>query len=155
MKRPIALAALAALACALPAFATPPAALTADGVPKLLAPPARGARVIAIWALDCAYCEANLAALKAFRAARPDVDLVVVATDPVSQGAAIEARLDAAKLGDMATLAYADASPERINFLIDPAWGGETPRTLVIHADGTRKAASGLLDATRIARLVD
>jgi len=145
---------LTAAAFALPAFATPPTALSTEQVPALLAPPTRGVRVIAIWALDCAYCEANLEALAAFRTGHPDVDLVIVATDPVTQGAALEARLKAAKLDTLNTRAYADATPDRLNFLIDPAWGGETPRTLVIHADGTRRAASGMLDAARIAKLV-
>jgi len=143
-----------AAAFALPAFAAPPVALSAAEVPALLAPPAKGVRVIALWALDCAYCEANLAALAGFRAAHPDVDLVIVATDSVSQAAALDARLKAAKLDALPTRAYADATPDRLNFLIDPAWGGETPRTMIIRADGTRRTASGMLDAAHIAKLV-
>lgn len=143
-----------ATAFALPAFAAPPVALSATDVPALLAPPATGVRVIALWALDCAYCEANLAALADFRASHPDVDLVVVATDSVSQADALDARLKAAKLDALPTRAYADPTPDRLNFLIDPAWGGETPRTMIIRADGTRRAASGMLDAAHIAKLV-
>ncbi|SEM25474.1 hypothetical protein SAMN02800694_0388 [Luteibacter sp. UNCMF331Sha3.1] len=145
---------LAAAAFAMPAFATPPVALTAADVPALLAPPSKGVRVIALWALDCAYCEANLSALADFRAGHPDVDLVIVATDPVSQAATLDARLKAAKLDALPTRAYADATPDRLNFLIDPAWGGETPRTMIIRADGTRRAASGMLDSAHIATLV-
>jgi len=148
------LAAFAALVLAAPAFAVPPTALQAKDVSTLLKPPAQGTRVIALWALDCAYCEANLDALARFRASHPGIELVIVATDPVSHAAALEARLKTAKLDSLPTRAYADATPDRINFLLDPSWGGETPRTLVIRADGTRDAASGLLDAARIDRLI-
>jgi iron complex outermembrane receptor protein len=49
--------------------------------------------------------------------------------------------------------AYAAATPERINYLIDPGWGGETPRTLVIHADGTRAGISGALTPAQLRKL--
>lgn len=48
---------------------------------------------------------------------------------------------------------YAEAAPQRLDYLIDPDWGGETPRTLVIHADGTRTASSGELTATQLQRI--
>jgi hypothetical protein len=151
-----------ALACALslaawasPTFAGAPLALGTADVAPLIAVPAKGVRVIAIWSLDCAYCEQNLSALLAYQRTNADVDLFFVATDPVSHADALEARLKAAKLDGVASRAYAEPTPDRINFLIDPSWGGETPRTLVIKADGTRKAASGALDATRIKKLLD
>jgi len=143
-----------ALSLAAPAFAAPPVALGTADVEALLAVPAKGARVVAIWSLDCAYCEQNLSALRDYRRAHADIDLVFVATDPVSQSAALERRLEAAKLEDVPSRAYAESTPDRINFLIDPAWGGETPRTLVIKADGTRRALSGALDARRIEKLL-
>jgi hypothetical protein len=142
------------LALAAPAFAAAPAALGTADVAALVAPPAKGARLVAIWSLDCAYCEENLSALLAYQRAHPGVDLVFVATDPVSQAAALEARLKAARLDGVPARAYADATPERLNFLIDPSWGGETPRTLAIKADGTRRGVSGALDAGRIGELL-
>src|SRR6185312_8000558 len=51
------------LCFALPAFAAPLTLLTASEVSALVKPAARGERIIALWALDCAYCEPNLAAL--------------------------------------------------------------------------------------------
>lgn len=147
----------AALAClvAVPVFAATPTVLTPTGTKALVAPPAKGARIVALWSLDCAYCEQNLAALRDYQRGHRDIDLVFVATDSMEQRDAIEARLKAAKLDDVPLRAYADATPERTNFLIDPGWGGEMPRTLVIKADGSRKAVSGALDAGHIAKLVD
>jgi hypothetical protein len=146
-----------ALACAMamPAFAAAPTVLAPADAKALLAPPAKGARIVALWSLDCAYCEQNLAVLLAWQHAHADIDLVFVATDPISQRDVLEARLKTANVDGVPSRAYADATPERMNFLIDPSWGGETPRTLVVKADGSRKAVSGALDAGRIARLMD
>jgi hypothetical protein len=50
--------------------------------------------------------------------------------------------------------ACAEASPERINFLLDPNWGGETPRVLVIRADGSRIDISGELTLAQLHKLL-
>jgi hypothetical protein len=145
---------LAALTVAMPAIAAAPTAFTPADVKALVAPPAKGVRIVALWALDCAYCEENLSALATWQRQHADVDLVFVATDAIGQRDALSARLKAAGLDSVPSRAYAEATPDRINYLIDPQWGGETPRTLVIRADGTRKAFSGALSAERISRLV-
>jgi iron complex outermembrane receptor protein len=145
------------LALASPAFAqaAPLAALSATDVPALLKPPAHGERIVAIWALDCAYCEANMQALAKLQRAHPhEIELVTVATDDIAQQrAALERRLHAAGMDAYPARAYAAATPERINYLIDPGWGGETPRTLVIRADGTRAGISGALTAQMLQKL--
>jgi hypothetical protein len=145
----------ATLAVAMPAFAAPPVVLTPTDVKALVVPPAKGVRIVALWALDCAYCEENLSALATWQRQHADVDLVFVATDSIGQRDVLAARLKAAGLDAVPSRAYADATPDRINYLIDASWGGETPRTLVIRADGTRKAFSGALNAGRIASLVN
>jgi len=141
----------------LPALATAGSLkpLTATDVPALLAPPAHGERLIAVWALDCAYCEPNLQALARLQQAHPDtIELVTVATDDIAHGAAIEKRLAAAGMARWPARAYADATPERLNYLLDPEWGGETPRVLVIRADGSREGYSGELTARQLQVLV-
>jgi hypothetical protein len=128
--------------------------LAVNDVPALLAPPARGERLIALWALDCAYCEPNLQALARLQQAHPQsIELVTVATDDMAHRAAIEKRLQAAGMAAWPARAYADATPERINYLLDPEWGGETPRVLVIRADGSREGFSGELTATQLQAL--
>lgn len=146
---------LAVLAVTMPAFAAPPVALAPADVKTLVAPPAKGIRIVALWALDCAYCDENLSALAKWQRQHADVDLVFVATDSIGQRDLLSMRLKAAGLDAVPSRAYADATPDRINYLIDPAWGGETPRTLVIRANGTRKAFSGALNAERIVSLME
>lgn len=128
--------------------------LAAADVPALLQPPAHGERVIALWALDCAYCEPNLQALARLQRANPrEIELVTVATDGIELHEAIAARLRSMKMDVYPARAYAEASPERINFLLDPSWGGETPRVLLIRADGSRLGISGALTPTQLQKI--
>ncbi|EIL95821.1 hypothetical protein UU5_09422 [Rhodanobacter sp. 115] len=155
MRRP-ALLALLALTLALPSFAQANTltALTAAEVPALLKPPAHGERLLAIWALDCAYCESNMQALAKLQQAHPhEITLVTIATDDIAQHQAIEQRLHHAGLDNYPARAYAAATPDRLNFLIDPNWGGETPRTLLIRADGTHLGISGELTPQQLQKL--
>lgn len=129
--------------------------LAAADVPALLQPPAHGARIIALWSLDCAYCEPNLEALARVQRADPgNIELVTVTTDSVELRPAIEARLRSMRMDGYPARAYAEASPERINFLLDPHWGGETPRVLVIRADGSRRGISGALTPAQLQKLL-
>jgi len=138
----------------LAAQAGAPVALKAEDVPALLKPPAHGVRVLALWGLDCAYCESNLQALMKLRRAHPrEIELIAVATDSVQQSVALEQRLHAAGVDTLPSRAYADATPERINYLIDPDWGGELPRTLIIRADGSRSGISGQLTPAKLATI--
>jgi hypothetical protein len=153
--RRYAIAALFALA--LPAFAQAGALmpLSAADVPALLKPPAHGVRIVAIWSLDCAYCEANMQALAKLQHAHPhDIELVTVATDSIAHGGEIAARLKAAHMDGYPSRAYAEASPEHLDFLIDPDWGGEAPRTEIIRADGSRQGISGQLTAAQLRKLL-
>jgi hypothetical protein len=128
--------------------------LAAADVPVLLQPPAHGMRILALWSLDCAYCEPNLEALAALQRADPrEIELVTVTTDSIQLRTAIEARLHSMKMDVYPARAYAEASPERINFLLDPNWGGETPRVLVIRADGSRRGISGALTPAQLHKL--
>ena len=128
--------------------------LAAGDIAALLKPPTHGERIIALWALDCAYCEPNLEALAKLQRAHPrDIELVIVTTDSIERRRAIEARLQHMKVDGLPNRAYAEAMPERLNFLLDPTWGGETPRVLVIRADGNRLGISGELTPAQMRKI--
>lgn len=105
-----------------------------------------------LWALECVYCEPNMRALAKLQKRYPrQIQLITVDTDDIRTArAAIAKRLAAAGMRGYPARAYAALAPARLNYLIDPTWGGETPRTLVIRADGTRIAVSGELTATQL-----
>lgn len=128
--------------------------LTAADIPALTTAPAQGERIVALWSLDCRYCEANLTALAKLAHAHPDdVQLILVATDNPSRQQAVVARLQKMGMGTFRSYLYADAAPDRLNYLIDPDWGGELPRTIVIRADGSRNATSGELKPTQLRKI--
>lgn len=145
------------LGCAATALAAQTATVTplsAAGIPALLKPPAHGERIIMLWALDCVYCESNMQALARLQRAHPkQIALVTVSTDDIAQHQAIAARLEAAGMQGYPARAYTEPTPARLNFLIDPDWGGETPRTLVIRSNGTRIAISGALTPSQLRQL--
>ena len=154
MRRAL-LAALLLLAPPAFAHAGTLAPLAAADVPALLKPPTHGVRIVAIWSLDCAYCGANMLALAQLQRAHPrDIELLTVATDSIARSAEIAARLTSTHMDGYPARAYAEASPERLDFLIDPDWGGETPRTEIIRADGSRQGISGELTATQLRKLL-
>ena len=142
------LLAFAASAFASPIDLTP---LNAGDVPILLAPPTHGERIIMLWSLDCVYCEPNMQALAKLQRAHPRrIQLVTVATDSIAQRANITKRLEAAGVQGYPARAYSEPTPARINFLIDPTWGGELPRTIVIRANGKPIAISGKLTGAQL-----
>ncbi|HET7268175.1 MAG TPA: hypothetical protein VFJ15_08705 [Oleiagrimonas sp.] len=138
------------LLVAAPAMAGQVQPLTTGDVATLLKPPSQGVKVIEFWALDCAYCEANMKAVAALETAR----VILVATDNIAHAAALNKRLADMGVSHLPARAYAGASRQRLDYLIDPNWGGITPRTLVIHADGTRRSAVGALTPQRLQTLV-
>ena len=150
MKR-LVIAALLLLAT--PAMAGQVKPLTTSGVAALLKAPSQGAKVIEFWALDCAYCEANMKAVAALKARRPNMQVILVATDNIAHAKALDKRLADMGVTHLPARAYAGASRQRLDYLIDPDWGGITPRTLVIHADGTRRSAVGALTPARLREL--
>lgn len=152
--RRLALATLLALAPPAFAHADTLAPLSAGDVPALLKPPAHGVRILAVWALDCAYCEANMQALAKLQRSHPhEIELVTVATDSIANRGEVGARLKAMRMDGYPSRAYAEASPERLDYLLDPNWGGETPRTEIIRADGRRLGISGELTAAQLQKL--
>lgn len=138
----------------LPAAAAPLEPLTAGDITTLLEPPARGVRVIELWALYCTYCETNLRAVAELGATGEDVQAVTVNTDRNVPEEAILKRLRSARATGVPARAYAGTSVQRLNYLIDPHWGGELPYTVhprgrhptlgQRHADrGTAEGAGG------------
>ena len=143
-----------ALLLSAPAFAAELRPLDASQIPALLAPPAQGERLIALWSLDCSYCKENLQALAKLQRRHPErIELIIVATDTIAEGKAITQHLRDLGVESFPARAYADATPDRLNYLLDPNWGGELPRVLVIRPDGSRRGVSGLLDQATLRRL--
>lgn len=106
--------------------------------------------VLALWSLDCRYCRHDLAMLGRLKAAHPQLQLVLVATDTPARRAEIAPALDALALGAEESWIFADTFVERLHHEIDPQWLGELPRTYFYAGDGSRIGISGNLDEAAV-----
>ena len=103
--------------------------------------------VMHIWGLTCAPCLTELPQWAALRKERPDLNIIMLATDPLSASAAdLTGVLQKAGLASGESWAFADAFTERLRFEIDPKWLGEMPRTILLARDGSITAMPGLAD---------
>lgn len=126
--------------------------LHARDVPALLQTPRARPLIVEIWSLDCSYCRENIGRIAQWRhTAKQNVDVVMVAMDGPEQADMMNralaplARDSKIGLARMPQYANAEAMPERMRAALDPGWQGEMPRTIILRADGTRHASSGLL----------
>lgn len=104
------------------------------------------AHVVAFWSVACAPCLEEMAVWRDLRRRRPDVPLALVATDGLSEAAAVEARL--AELGPAGAQAwvFADERVERLRHSIDRRWRGELPRTYLFDARGEAEPVTGKVE---------
>lgn len=107
--------------------------------------------LVHLWGLTCAPCLIELPRWARFVAAHPQVPIVFVQFDPmpVERTVAVLRRAGLAAARHFTVRGVAD---ERLRWEIDPDWGGELPRTLVIAADGSAQAFSGSADFARLGR---
>lgn len=126
--------------------------LLARDVPAVVQAPRARPLIVEIWSLDCGYCRENIARIAQWRrSTRQQVDVVMVAMDGPEQADMLNralaplARDKRVGLARVPQYANAEAMPERMRAALDPGWQGEMPRTLILRADGTRHASSGLL----------
>ncbi len=106
--------------------------------------------IVALWSLDCTHCRANLDLLARLSARYPDIDLVLIATDPGGAGAAINEKLRGHALTRYESWAFADSFVERLIYEVDPRWHGEVPRTYMYTPGQPVRAHTGRLDAVAL-----
>lgn len=102
--------------------------------------------VVHFWSLTCAPCLVELPQWQEVRRRHPELDLVLVATDPLDDAAKLERTLKRAGLAGVESWAFADSFAERLRFEIDKSWRGELPMTRLIGRDGSAEAVTGSVD---------
>lgn len=110
----------------------------ADYHAKVVAPHAGKVVVVAFWASYCAPCMEELPGLVALDAARDDVALALVSTDPKEWRGKAQAALAKLKVPTKGVpLWWADAAdPQPFIEAVDKSWAGELPFTVVYDAKG-------------------
>jgi thiol-disulfide isomerase/thioredoxin len=112
--------------------------------------------IVHLWGLTCAPCIAELPRWAALQRERPDMAVVMIASDPFPNDPEGQATvLKKAGLSATENWTFADAFTERLRHEVDPKWRGEIPRTILIKADGSRDAIVGPVDTRAIRNWFD
>ena len=110
--------------------------------------------IVAVWATDCPPCRRELALLSEFSADHPQVPVVLIATDPPDNAAAVDQVLDSFTLPGANAWHFGDAGAERLRYTIDPGWRGEMPRAYLYDAAGDRVGISGPVSTELLQRWI-
>ena len=151
MRRALVAAALV-LACGTASAAT--LTLARDSYAQIRARHAGRPLVVHIWGMSCGPCLVELPNWAALGRRRPDLDLVLIQAD-VSPPRAAEQTLARAGLGRYESWRAAGEVDDFVRASIDPAWGGEMPRTLLVGADGATTVVPGIADLAAVTRWLD
>lgn len=107
--------------------------------------------VVHFWGLTCGACLAELPHWARLIRERPELDVVMVAADPVvAEPSAITAAFSRAGLAAAESWMFADPFTERLAYEVDPRWAGKLPYTLLIRSDGTVKGSLGTADFSQL-----
>ncbi|MEO8768334.1 MAG: redoxin domain-containing protein [Nitrosospira sp.] len=109
---------------------------------------ARGGKpfILVFWSLDCQYCPTELKMLSELKRSHPALDIVLIATDSVSDIPQLISRAESYGLNKVEQWVFAEDMPERLRFEIDRRWYGEVPRTYFYDQKHQREAKTGLIN---------
>lgn len=106
--------------------------------------------LLVVWSIDCASCRKELKLLGDIYKQYTDMNLVVVATDDISQQKTLNSILDQSQLSSIDAWAFAESNIEKLRYHIDSEWFGEIPRSYFYDANHVRVGISGELKAEKI-----
>jgi thiol-disulfide isomerase/thioredoxin len=145
----------ALLLAALPAGAAELQRFERGSWKEVLAAHAGRPAIVHFWGLTCAPCLAELPRWGELAAERKNLDLVLIAADPLSQEEErIAGTLKRAGLDQVESWGFSGFA-SRLRFEIDPRWHGELPRTMLIAADGSARTLTGVADLAEIRAWLD
>jgi hypothetical protein len=101
--------------------------------------------ILVLWSLDCQYCPTELKTLSELRRSHPDLDVVLVATDTISDARQLALKAEAYGMSQAEQWVFAEDMPERLRREIDPRWYGEVPRTYFYDRKHQRDVKTGLV----------
>jgi len=78
---------------------------------------------------------------------RPEVNIVMLATDDVSANDLIQTVLAKNELTNLEHWIFAEENAQKLRYEIDPKWYGELPRTYFLNKNHERHGISGALSS--------
>ncbi len=101
--------------------------------------------IVVLWSVHCPPCLKELTHLQQYRNRFSKSSLVLVATDDQQYSETVQQLLSDNQLDRMDNWIFTGSMPERLRYIIDPAWYGELPRAYFYDAAHQRSAHSGVL----------
>ena len=138
----IGLAALASRAQAEPPLLKP---FASGSYQQILADHAKQPFMLVVWSITCSSCLKEMPLLSLIHKKRPDIKMIMLAADDISETDQIQPILEKNRLSGIENWVYADENTQKLQFEIDPKWYGELPRTYFFDATHQRVAFSGVL----------
>ncbi|MGZ8224610.1 MAG: TlpA family protein disulfide reductase [Methylobacter sp.] len=131
----------------IPAFAEQPQlnSFTSGSYQQILANNANRPFMLVIWSVDCSSCLKDMALLSSIHKSRPELKMIMLATDDLSATGQIQQILEKNQLSGIENWIYAEDNTQKLQFEIDPTWYGELPRTYFLDAAHSRAGVSGVL----------
>lgn len=106
--------------------------------------------LLVMWSIECTPCRAELKLLGELKQKYPEMNLVLVATDNISQQKKLDKILLDYHLSEVDAWAFAGSNAEQLRYAVDAEWFGELPRSYFYNAAHERVGISGKLKAQSI-----
>ena len=98
-----------------------------------------------IWSITCSSCLKEMPLIGAINQKNPQLKIIMLAADDISEVDQIQAILKKNSLSDVESWSYASENTQKLQFEIDPKWYGELPRTYFFDKKHQRDGMSGVL----------
>ena len=105
--------------------------------------------LLVLWSITCPPCRDEFTLLTEVLKSHPDLPLVLVCTDDVSEQALATTMLKDAGINVEESWIFADDA-QKLRFEIDPDWYGELPRAYFYDSTTERKGISGRLTRQQV-----
>ena len=111
-----------------------------------------------IWSITCSSCLKEMPLIGAIHQKNPQLKIIMLAADDISEVDQIQAILKKNSLSDVESWSYASENTQKLQFEIDPKWYGELPRTYFFDKKHQRDGMSGVLSEldynTKLAKIL-
>lgn len=101
--------------------------------------------ILTVWSTQCASCIKKMPLLSELRKEMPHINLIMIATDHISEADQVKSILTANGLDQTDNWIFAEPNSAKLRREIDTKWFGEVPRTYFVDKRHERVAISGAL----------
>jgi thiol-disulfide isomerase/thioredoxin len=118
---------------------------TTGSYQQLLASNVNKPFMLVVWSVDCPPCLKEMALLSDIHKNNPNLKMIMLAADELSNSEQIEQKLKQHQLDEIDNWVFADENSQKLRFEIDPKWYGELPRTYFFDTAHQRTGISGVI----------